>query len=263
MSTIPFKGLLPNQIEVRPTDTKQRGVCILLLYINSRRAASILDDTVGAYNWRMEYKDVGGKTYGRLSIRDPATGEWVYKEDTGSESNIESDKGLSSDILKRCLARWGCDFLYSAPRIKVNCPDSYYMKNGGQEKMTMTFRVAHIAYEGKQITELKIVDRFDNIVFDWKIDQPSATNSGAPLSMVSTIQQKRDESVSNEDKLKAFCESQRGNYNDEDLNKFYNFYMRKDKRVGKDNSKSVAANWNGEFNSDVLWQRWQNNSFSS
>ena len=99
MNYIPFKGLLPNQIEVRPTDTKLRGKCALLLYINSRCAAYILDDTVGAYNWRMEYKDVGGKTYGRLSIRDPATGEWVYKEDTGSESNIESDKGLSSDIV--------------------------------------------------------------------------------------------------------------------------------------------------------------------
>lgn len=260
MSTIPFKGLLPNQIEVRPTDTKQRGICILLLYINSRRAASILDNTVGAYNWRLEYKDVGGKTYGRLSIRDPATGEWVYKEDTGSESNIEGDKGLSSDILKRCLARWGCDFLYSAPRIKVHCPDSYYMKIGGQEKMNMNFRVAHIAYEGKQITELKIVDRFDNIVFDWKIDQPSATNGGASMSSPSTIQQKRDVPMSNEDKLKAFCESQKVNGDNRLLDTFFGFYMRPDNKIP---NKSIAENWNGEFNPEQLWQRWQNNRFSS
>lgn len=260
MSTIPFKGLLPNQIEVRPTDTKLRGKCALLLYINSRCAAYILDDTVGAYNWRMEYKDVGGKTYGRLSIRDPATGEWVYKEDTGSESNIESDKGLSSDILKRCLARWGCDFLYHAPRIIVNCPDSYYTKNGGLERMTMTFRVVHVAYEEKQMTELKIEDRFGNIVFDWKINQPSVATVNTSNPSRQRVHSNTATQMSNEEKLKAFCEMQRGNYEDEDLNKFYGFYMSEDK---KDKSKSIAANWNGAFNPDVLWQRWQNKRFSS
>lgn len=252
MNYIPFKGLLPNQIEVRPTDTKLRGKCALLLYINSRCAAYILDDTVGAYNWRMEYKDVGGKTYGRLSIRDPVTGEWVYKEDTGSESNIESDKGLSSDILKRCLARWGCDFLYHAPRIIVNCPDSYYTKNGGQERMTMTFRVVHVAYEEKQMTELKIEDRFGNIVFDWSLGNRIESTHKSTETPIE--QHSASHIVSNEDRLLEWREAKRGIIDEDKLCGFVDFYMRRDTK--QNNGKTIVANWDGDFNPEERWQQW-------
>lgn len=47
---INFKGLTPNQIEVRPTGTTPKGQCTLLLYIDSRCASNILDETVGAFN---------------------------------------------------------------------------------------------------------------------------------------------------------------------------------------------------------------------
>ena len=83
MKQIEFKGLSPDQIEVRPTDTKVKGSCTLLLYMNSRCAANIMDDTVGAYNWTMEYKAVGDKVFGRLSIFDEEREMWIYKEDTG------------------------------------------------------------------------------------------------------------------------------------------------------------------------------------
>ena len=39
---INFKGLTPNQIEVRPTGTTPKGQCTLLLYIDSRCASNIL-----------------------------------------------------------------------------------------------------------------------------------------------------------------------------------------------------------------------------
>ncbi len=260
MKQIEFKGFEPHQIEVRPTDTKEKGKCTLLLYMHSRSAGDILDDAVGAFNWKIEYKEVNKTTFGILSIYDEEKGMWVSKEDTGSESNIEASKGLASDILKRCLARWGWNHLYTAPRIKIDCPDKYYLKNNGQEKMTMTFRVAHIAYKGKQITELKIVDRFDNVVFDWKINQPSVATVNTSNPSRQRVHSNTATQMSNEEKLKAFCEMQRGNYEDEDLNKFYGFYMSEDKN---DKSKSIAANWNGAFNPDVLWQRWQNKRFSS
>ena len=122
MRKVSFKGLTPNQIEVRPTGTTPKGQCTLLLYIDSRCASNILDETVGAFNWSLEYKPIGDKVFGRLSIYDEERNIWVHREDTGSASEFEADKGLSSDILKRCLARWGCDCLYTAPKIKVQCP---------------------------------------------------------------------------------------------------------------------------------------------
>lgn len=249
MKQIEFKGFEPHQIEVRPTDTKEKGICTLLLYMGAHSAVNILNDAVGPLNWQIEYKVVNNTTFGILSIYDEEKGAWVSKEDTGSESNIEASKGLASDILKRCLARWGWNHLYTAPRIKIDCPDKYYLKINGQEKMTMTFRVAHIAYKGKQITELKIVDRFDNIVFDWKIDQPSST-------VTQPIRQRASQSatpqISNEEKLKNYCTSLRGSYDDEVINKFYAFYM----KSSTNSEKTIAENWKGEFDPSERWRQW-------
>lgn len=168
MRELNFKPLTPEQIEVRPTDTKTQGKCTLLLYIDSRQAARILNDTVGVMNWQISYKDVAGTIYGRLEIWDEERQCWIYKEDTGSEANIEAEKSKSSDIIKRCLARWGCDYLYYTPKIKIDCPQSFYFNN----KMCMTFQVTEIEFDSnKQCTKLVIVDRFGNVVFDWTAGQ--------------------------------------------------------------------------------------------
>lgn len=170
MKKIEFKQLYPEQIEVRPAEVnKDSRRVTLLLYIDSRCAANILNEAVGEFNWQMEYKDVAGQIYGRLSIWDEDREIWVYKEDTGEESNISAAKGLSSDILKRCLARWGCDYLYTAPKIKIKAPDNYFLG----DKMTMTFYVKSIEYYDRRISSLTIADRFDNVVFDWKINRDS------------------------------------------------------------------------------------------
>lgn len=167
MKELNFEPLKANQIEVRPTDTKYKGKCTLLLYIDSRSAADILNETVGPMNWQIEYKDVAGQIYGRLSIWDDERNMWVYKEDTGEESNIAEKKGQSSDIVKRCLARWGCDYLYHTPRVKINCPENYYYN----DRMTMSFNVKDIMFVGKECVKLVIADMFGNVVFDWNSNQ--------------------------------------------------------------------------------------------
>ena len=167
MKEVNFEPLKANQIEVRPTDTKFKGKCTLLLYIDSRSAADILNETVGPMNWEIEYKDVAGQIYGRLSIWDEERNMFVYKEDTGDESNIAEKKGQSSDILKRCLARWGCDYLYHTPKIKITCPENYYYN----DKMTMTFNVKEIMFVGKECVKLVIADMFGNVVFNWNSNQ--------------------------------------------------------------------------------------------
>lgn len=254
MKYIEFQGLNPNQIEVRPTGTTPKGQCTLLLYIDGRCAANILDETVGAYNWAIEYKPIGEKVFGRLSIYDEDRNIWVIKEDTGTESNIEADKGLSSDILKRCLARWGCNYLYSAPKINIKCPDNYYYN----DKMTMSFSVKSIDYIGKQISQLTIVDRFDNVVFNWTIDQTDAPvySSNTKHYMVPKAHIKDNNSMPNEERLIAFKDAKQGNCDDKALNDFFNFYMKIDKK--HNNGKSVAANWQGNFDPEERFRFWLN-----
>ena len=229
MKEIHFPLLSPEQIEVRVAESKIKGTATILLYIDSRAAADILDQTVGAYNWSMEYKDVAGQIYGRLSIWDEDRQIWVYKEDTGEESNISAAKGLSSDILKRCLARWGCNYLYSSPKIKLtNLPDNYYFN----EKMTMTFTVKDIAYEGKKISKLSIVDRWGNEVYSWSKD-----GNQAPSTPTETAK----DGQTNEEILVEFCKQKKAE--GYDCKSFYVYWHKR------------LPEWKGKFDVERLWQK--------
>lgn len=234
MKEINFKPLYPEQIEVRPADTRN-GTVTLLLYIDSRCAANILNEAVGEFNWQIEYKDVAGQIYGRLSIWDDDRKIWVYKEDTGNESNIDGAKGRSSDILKRCLARWGCDYLYTSPRIKIDAPSNYYY----QDKMTMTFYVKEIQYYEKRIVRLVIADRFDNVVFDWDYNK-GLLSTRKPVEAVK--EEKGTTTVL--DGLKAFCGGLKPTADKQQLLRFYKFYEPK------------AQTWRGTMDYKTLWERW-------
>lgn len=209
-----FKPLTAEQIEVKVTDTKIRGKATLLLYIDSRSAADILNNTVGVWNWEIKYKDVGGQVYGALSIYNDERKIWITKEDTGEESNISEKKGQASDILKRCIARWGCDWLYRTPRIKINCKESYYYN----DKLTEKFAVKSIAWNEttKECIDLVIVDHFGNVVYDLNNQSISQQVQQAqqPISV-----------VDNEQLLVDFCKNAKAKgANEANLKEFYKYW---------------------------------------
>lgn len=166
-----FRNLKADEIQVRPTDTKYKGSALLLLYKDARCDMNILDETVGQMNWQKRYYEVKGNLYCSVGIKDD-NGEWIFKDDCGIESSADAEKGEASDAFKRACFNWGIGReLYTTPKIKIKCQDSYYYN----DKMNMTFTIKEIGYEGKKITKLVIVDRFNNIVFDWSNGQQNNT----------------------------------------------------------------------------------------
>lgn len=98
---------------------KPSGQCVA--YIDARDVMKILDEVVGAENWQDDYKIVGDMLIAGIGIKKDA--EWVWKWDTGSESNMEAEKGHMSDAFKRAAVKWGVGrFLYDLPiqYIKAN-----------------------------------------------------------------------------------------------------------------------------------------------
>lgn len=227
MGELKFKPIPKEDIEVRPTDTKYKGQATLLLYMDSRAAVRILNDTVGPMNWQVEYHgECSDRVYCRLSIWDEIKMQWIVREDVGSESNIEARKGEASDSLKRCLARFGCDYLYTAPRITIKCPDSYY-KN---ERMVMTFYVEKIEYEGNRISYLMVCDRSGRIVFEWSLAEGTISH---------------DSNDDNVQVLKKFCRrlKNEGGDNNEIL-KFYRYYEPKCSKWLRFIPEELWAKWN-------------------
>lgn len=216
----------PQDIEIRPAMVKD-GEATLLLYQDSRNTMDALDRNFGEFGWKIEYKDVAGQIYGRLSIKDPEAGEWITKEDTGEESNISAQKGQSSDILKRCAVRFGYGReLYTAPRIKV--PDDKYGNTG--------YRVSSIAYnDNREISQLTIVNRFGKTVYEfWQ-----------PVSQPTQVQSVEHPYVK---ELREFCKERMKVEPEwkEDIKKFGKTYADMLDKKG----------WNGRFLVDRLYDQW-------
>ncbi len=112
-----FRTLNADEIEVRIGSINKGGVS-LLLYKDARCDMNILDESVGPMNWQRHHGRENANCV--VSIYDSEKKEWIEKEDTGSESQSEKEKGLASDSFKRACFNWGIGReLYTAPDLFI------------------------------------------------------------------------------------------------------------------------------------------------
>lgn len=150
-----FRDLRAEEIECRVAQAKANGVS-LLLYKDARCDQNILDETVGSMNWQRYHTRENANCI--VSIWDKEKEQWIAKEDTGTESNTEKEKGLASDSFKRACVNWGIGReLYTAPRIFVDAKFCTALKNEEQKwKCFDAFEVEQIVIEKKKIVALAI-----------------------------------------------------------------------------------------------------------
>lgn len=87
-------------------------------YIDARQVQDLFDEVVGAENWQCKYTELKGNLF--CSIGVYIKDRWVWKSDCGTESQVEKQKGESSDAFKRAAVMWGVGrFLYSKTIIKL------------------------------------------------------------------------------------------------------------------------------------------------
>ena len=78
----------------------------MLAYVDARYVQDRLDDIMGAENWSNSYRMINDVLFCDITITFP-TGEIVTKSDCGTESNVEKQKGQSSDAFKRAAVMLG------------------------------------------------------------------------------------------------------------------------------------------------------------
>ena len=126
-----FRLLKAEEIDCRVAQI-EKNWCTLLLYKDARVDQNILDETVGCMNWQKRYVRENANCI--VGIWDEDKKQWVEKEDTGTESFTEAEKGLASDSFKRACFNWGIGReLYTAPSIFVFPRKDIKYKNGGKE----------------------------------------------------------------------------------------------------------------------------------
>lgn len=115
-----LKQEIPYQWRVQSfSKFKPEASCVA--YIDARDVMELLDEVCGPENWQSDYKSVDGQMFAGIGIRGEVEREiWIWKWDTGSESNIEKEKGQASDSFKRAAVKWGIGrFLYELPTKKL------------------------------------------------------------------------------------------------------------------------------------------------
>lgn len=161
-----FRALTEEEIDVRVQSVKTNGA-ILLLYKDARCDMAILDETVGPLRWQRKHSRENANC--TVSIYDSDLKEWISKEDTGTESNTEAEKGLASDSFKRACFNWGIGReLYTAPFVWIPS-DKCNINNG---KCYDKFHVEKIKVENKKIIGLAIWNDTKNVrAYVWQPTQ--------------------------------------------------------------------------------------------
>jgi len=162
-----FRTLRADEIDCRIAQVKSTGLS-LLLYKDARCDQNILDETVSPMNWKREHTRDNKNCI--VSIWDDKKSQWISKEDTGTESNTEKEKGLASDSFKRACFNWGIGReLYTAPFIWIDQKDCNIQKdNFGKLRCYDNFTVAGIGYKDGVICGLKIRNQKKNrVVYNW------------------------------------------------------------------------------------------------
>lgn len=160
-----FRDLRADEIECRVAMVKDKGLS-LLLYKDARCDMNILDETVGSMNWQRKHTRDNANCI--VSIWDNEKKMWIEKEDTGTESNTEAEKGLASDSFKRACFNWGIGReLYTAPFIWITEDKCNIFKDDkGKLKCNDDFAVEDITIENKKIIALSIRnEKTGNIVY--------------------------------------------------------------------------------------------------
>ena len=187
-----FRTLKANEIDCRINTINEKGLT-LLLYKDARVDQNILDETVGEMNWQRNHTRDNANCI--VSIWDSNKSQWISKEDTGTESFSEAEKGLASDSFKRACFNWGIGReLYTAPFIWINAKDCEIKPNPKDKEKYICydkFKVYEIEYnDNREITKLSILnDRTGSIVFNFSLnedDKPKKLNLMAQINKLMT-----------------------------------------------------------------------------
>ncbi len=150
-----FRKLYADEIDCRVGTDNGTGVS-LLLYKDARVDMRLLDEVVGAFNWKREHELINGNLFCTVSIYNAETKEWVSKQDVGTESNTEKEKGQASDAFKRACFNWGIGReLYTSPFVWINTTDA---DRNQSRKLKTRFKVKEIEYNDDKVSKLVIVD---------------------------------------------------------------------------------------------------------
>ena len=142
-----FRKLKAEEIDCRVSTVNAKG-CSLLLYKDARVDQNILDETFGIFGWQRSHQLIGDRLYCTVSVWDEKKQMWISKQDVGTESYTEKEKGQASDSFKRACFNLGIGReLYTAPFIWIGSDKCNLVDKDGKKTTYDRFFVSEIGYD--------------------------------------------------------------------------------------------------------------------
>lgn len=186
-----FRKLRADEIDCRISTCNQYGVG-LLLYKDARCDMTILDETVGPMNWQRHHTRDNANCI--VAIYDDIKDQWVEKEDTGTESYTEKEKGLASDSFKRACFNWGIGReLYTAPDMWVKSGRLKTLEKSDKGKWTCRdyFSVKRVEYDNNRICLVEVANEKTGEIIPF----------GTPATASAEVREKRAEMITDREVL--------------------------------------------------------------
>jgi hypothetical protein len=132
--------LTVDQIDFRVQSINKGGYATILAYKDARVDIKRLNEVCGPLGWKREHTLNNHNCI--VSIWNSETNQWVAKEDTGTASFTEAEKGLASDSFKRACFNWGIGLeLYDYPMISIKLNQDEFKLVGDKVKQTWNLKL--------------------------------------------------------------------------------------------------------------------------
>lgn len=128
------------EIDFRVQSVNKGGYATILAYKDARVDMKRLDDIYGVEGWQKKYELIDNHLFCSVGIWSDKLNQWVWKQDVGTESNTEKEKGEASDAFKRACFNLGIGReLYEYPLIQVQLTTEEFDKT--TSKPTWNFKL--------------------------------------------------------------------------------------------------------------------------
>ena len=161
-----------NEIDFRVQSVNKGGYATILAYKDARVDMNRLDAVYGVDGWQKKYDLIDGKLFCSVGVYSEKLQQWIWKQDVGTESNTEKEKGQASDAFKRACFNLGIGReLYDYPLIQIQLTEREFDK--ATSKATWSFKLKEWKWgsefdENGVLIKLAAKDENGNLRFNWK-----------------------------------------------------------------------------------------------
>ena len=190
MKNTEIRLLRADEIECRVGTINERGLS-LLLYKDARVDQKILDEAFGMYGWERTHQSIEGNLYCTVRIWDSEKSQWIEKQDVGTTSYTEKEKGQASDAFKRACVNVGIGReLYTAPFIWIPSSKANIQKRDNRYTTSERFQVREISYnEMREIAAITIVNDRGVVAYEYQEKKNSSKNQNT-TNRITELQKK-------------------------------------------------------------------------